>query len=103
MSMLSQGFSVMIYCGIIAPGQRREVIYGLNATDKRFLFKLISTVELTGAKGYDTHMVIHTISHTSDVSLAREFQKHLSNAERKHGVIYQDKLKKVERKGVSCS
>ena len=47
----------------------------------------MSTVKLPGAKGYDTHMVMHTGTRTSYVSLASEFQKHMSNGARKHGVI----------------
>ena len=42
---------------------------------------------------YDTQMVMHTGNRTYDISLAREYQKHLSNAARKHGVIDQVKLK----------
>ena len=41
-------------------------------------------------------MVMYTGTLTSDVSLASEFQKHLSTAARKHGVIDQGKLKKEE-------
>ena len=36
---------------------------------------------------------MHTENRTSDVIFAREFQKHLSNMEHKHGVIDQGKLK----------
>ena len=54
----------------------------------------MSTVQLLGAKGYDTYMVIHTRTCTYDVSLARKFQKHLSNVTRKYGVINQRKFKK---------
>ena len=39
-------------------------------------------------------MVMHTVTHTSDVSLDREFQKHLSNASRKHEATDQGKYKK---------
>ena len=43
---------------------------------------------------YDTQMVMHTGNRTYDISLAREYQKHLSNAARKHGVIDQVKYKR---------
>ena len=52
--MLSQAFSVIIDRGISAPVHGREVIDGLNSIDKRFLIQFISTVQLMGAKGYDT-------------------------------------------------
>ena len=48
-------------------------------------------MQLMGAKRYDTKMVMHTVTRTSDVSLAREFQKHMSHVERKYGVIDQGK------------
>ena len=51
--------------------------------------KLMSTVELPGAKFSDTHMGIYTGILASDVSLTREFQKYLSIAACKHGSIYQ--------------
>ena len=38
-------------------------------------------------------MVMHTGTHTYDVSLAGKFQKRLSTAVRKHGVIDQGKYK----------
>ena len=67
--MLSQAFYVIIDRFISAPGHVREVVYGLNAINIRFPFQLMSTLQLIGAKGYDTHMVIHTGIHTYDVSL----------------------------------
>ena len=85
--MLSQAFYVIIDRGISAPGNSREVVDDINTIDKRFLFHIISTVKFLGAKGYDTQMIIHTGTHLYDVSLARDFQKHLSTAARKHGVI----------------
>ena len=56
------------------------------------------TVQLTVEKGYDTKMEMHTETCTSDVGLAREFIKHLSNAYQKHGVIYKGKYKKLAGK-----
>ena len=51
----------------------------------------MSTVKLPGEESYDTQMVMHTGNRTYDVSLDREFQKHLSNAARKNGLIDQVK------------
>ena len=64
------GIYVIIDRGISAPGYGRKVLYGLNAIEKRFLFQLMSTVQLPGVKGYDTQMVMHTGTCTSDVSLS---------------------------------
>ena len=85
--MLSPDFYVIIGCDISATGHGREVVYGLNSIEKRFIFQLMSTVKLLGAIGYDTYTAMHTGTRTSNVSLASSFQKHLSTASRKNGVI----------------
>ena len=89
--MLSQAFSFIIYHGISSLGHSREVVDCFNAFEKRFIFQLMSTVQLPGEKRYYTQMVMHTGTHAYDFSLAREFRKHLSNASLKHIVIDQGK------------
>ena len=69
LSILSPSFNIIIYHGISAPGQRREVIYGLNTTYKRFIFYLIATVQLPGSKWFDTKIEFHTATQNTDVSL----------------------------------
>ena len=49
-------------------------------------------------KGYDAHMVMYIGTRTYDVSLDREFQKHLSRVSHKHEVIDQGKCKKQASK-----
>ena len=71
MQILSHVFYVIIDRGIITPRHCREVLDGLNAIDKTFLFQLMSTMKLKGENIYDTQMVMHTGTRTSDVSLAR--------------------------------
>ena len=73
------------------PGRGTQVVDGLKYIDKRSIFQIIATVQLLGAKRYYTKMFMHTETHTYDVSLASEFQKHLSTTARKHGVIDQGK------------
>ena len=51
---------------------------------KMFLFQLMTTVQLQDEKLYDTQMVMHTGTHTSDVSLVIIFLKHLSHEARKN-------------------
>ena len=58
MSMFSHSFSVIIDRGISAPVHSIELVYGINTIEKSFLFQLMSTVQLTGANGYDTQMVM---------------------------------------------
>ena len=60
MSIMSQAFSVIINRSISAPGHGREVVDGLNSIEKRFLFQLMSTVQLSGGKRYDKQMFMHT-------------------------------------------
>ena len=51
-------------------------------------------VQLPVEKGYDTHMVMHSGTSNYDVSLDKEYQKYLSHALFKHGLIDQGKRKK---------
>ena len=80
-------FNITIDLGISAPGHDREVVDGMNATYKRFIFHLTATVKLYGSKRFNTPMIVHTATQNTDLSLAQEFQKHLSNAPRKHGIL----------------
>ena len=95
MSTLSHEFYVIIDRGIISPRHGREVVDVLNYIANTFLFQLMSTVQLQGEKRYDTQMVMYTGTRTSHVILASNFQKKLSTAARKHGVIDQGKYKKT--------
>ena len=70
--MLSQAFSVIIDHGISASGHDKEVVYDLNAICKIFFSQLMPTVKLSVPKGYVTHMAMHTVTHTSNVSLSRQ-------------------------------
>ena len=94
-SMLSQAYYVIVDCGVSESWYGIEVVYWINAIYKRFLFQLITTVQLTGSKWYDTHMEIRYTNSTANVSLSRQFQKNLSNTARKHRVINQEKNAKL--------
>ena len=54
----------------------------------------MATVKLPGGKVYGTQMVMRSETSTVDVSLAWEFQKHMTNAAGKSLVIDQVKLEK---------
>ena len=41
MSVMSQTYSIIIDCGISAHGHGKEVVYGLNAFDKRYIYQLM--------------------------------------------------------------
>ena len=77
MSVMSQTYSIIIYRGISAPGHGKEVVDGLNAVDKRYIYQLMSKVQLPGSVIFDLQIKIHTGTEKKDVSLAKEFKDHL--------------------------
>ena len=54
----------------------------------------MSNVQLTASKTFDSQILMHCCTPKKYVSLAKQFQKHLSKEHRKHGVIDQVKYKK---------
>ena len=46
MSVMLQCYSFIIDSGIGAPGHEKEVVNGLNAIDKRYIYQLMSNVQL---------------------------------------------------------
>ena len=66
---MSQCYSVIIGRGISAPGHGKELLDGINAVDKRYIYQLMFS---------DSQMKIHTGNQKYDVSLAKEFQHHLT-------------------------
>ena len=89
MSVMSQDYSIIIDCGISAPGHGKEVFDGINAVGKRYIYQLMSEVHLPGSIRFDSQIKIHTVTEKKDVSLAREFKDHLEGEHRKNGVIDQ--------------
>ena len=71
LSMLSQEFYVTIDCCVRTPGHVRDVVDGLNSTDKSFFFKLMVTVPFPGEKLYDTQMIIHSATSTEYFGLSQ--------------------------------
>ena len=54
MSVMSQCYYIIIYRGISAPGHVKEVVNGLNAVDKCYIYQLISTFQLPGSNIFDS-------------------------------------------------
>ena len=52
MSVVSKCYSIIIDRGISATGHGKEVVDGLNAMDKRYIYQLIFNVQLTGSKTF---------------------------------------------------
>ena len=99
---MSQCYSIIIDRGISAPGNSKEVVDGINDVDKRYIYQLMSTVQLPGSNRFYSHMQMHTGNKKDDVSLANEFQHYLTKCQRKNGVVDQGKYKKIfmERKWI---
>ena len=48
MSVMPQFYSVIIDRGISAPGHGKEVVDGINVIDNRYIYQLMSNVQLPG-------------------------------------------------------
>ena len=60
MSVMLQCCSIIIDRGISEPGHGKEVVDGLNAVDKLYIYQLISNVQLPGSVIFDSYIKIHT-------------------------------------------
>ena len=68
---MSQCYSIIIDWGISAHEHAKEVVDGLNAVDKRYIYKLMSTVQLPASIIFDSQIKIHTGTEKDYVSLAK--------------------------------
>ena len=91
MSVLSQRHSIIFDRGISATGHGREVVDGLMAISKWYVYQLMSTIQLPGSNKFDSQILMHSWTPKKDASLAKEFQKYMSKDDNKHGVIDQGK------------
>ena len=74
---MSKCYSIIIDRGISAPGHGKEVVDGLNAVDKRYIYQLMSKVQLPVSVRFDSQIKIHTGTENKDVSLSQEFKDRL--------------------------
>ena len=95
MSGMSQTCSIIIDCGISEPGHGKEVVDGINDVDKRYIYQLMSKVQLPGSVRFDSQIKMHTGTENIYVSLAQEFKDHLKEEHRQNGVIDQGKPRKI--------
>ena len=66
----------------------------INAIDKCYIYQLMSTVQLTGSKTFDSQILMHSFTQNNGAILAKQYRKHLSKEHFKHGVIDQGKYRK---------
>ena len=88
---MSQCYSIIINQGISEIEHGKEVVDGLNAVDKRYIYQLMSTVQLPGSVRFDSQIKMHTGTEKYDVSLAQEFKEHLEKEHYKDVAIDQGK------------
>ena len=75
---MSQCYLVIIDLGISAPGHGKQVVDGLNAVDKRYIYQLMSNIQLPVSNRFDSQMQMNIDNQNNDVNLAKEFQQHLT-------------------------
>ena len=54
--MLSHAYNIITDCGVGTPGYWREVVDGLNDTDKQCISMLTTTVKIPGEADYYSHL-----------------------------------------------
>ena len=92
--MFSHAYNIAVGCSIGAPVHGKDVVDDLNATEKRFLSMLMTTVKIPGAVTNDSQMVMLTSRSNTDISLSREIQKHISDPTHANQFIDHEKDRK---------
>ena len=62
---------------------------GINAVYKRYIYQLMSKVQLPGSVRFNSRIKMHTGTENKDVSLVQEFRNHLKENHRQNGTIDQ--------------
>ena len=70
----------------------------INTIDKIYKYKIMSNIQLPGSNCFYSHILMNSCTPKNDFSMAKEFQKHLSKKNCKHGVIDQGKYGKISSK-----
>ena len=94
MPVISQTYSLIIHRGMSATGNGKEVVDGLNAVDTRYIYQLMSKVQLPGSIIFDSQIKIHTGKERKYVSLSSKIKNHLEGENCKNNVIDQGKSRK---------
>ena len=71
MSHLFQCHSIIIDQGISAPGHAKEVVDGINTIDRRYMYQLLSNVQLPLSRTFDPQILMYSCTPINDVSLAK--------------------------------
>ena len=68
MSELLQCHSIIIDWVIRAPGHGKEVVNGINDIDKRYMYQLMSNVQLPGSRIFYSQILMNSCTPKNDVS-----------------------------------
>ena len=98
--MLAHAYNIIIDHGVRSPVNVKEVVDGLNNTGKWLLYILMTTVQLSVAADYESQTGKHTSDANTDISLAREFKKHISDPTQAHYLLYHGKDRKHASKQI---
>ena len=82
-----QCYSNIIDCDLGAHGYIKEIVDGINAVDKRYIYQLMSSVQFPGSNRLISHMQMNTGNRKYDKRLVKYFQRHLTKYYRNNGLI----------------
>ena len=97
-----QCLSIIIYQGISAHGHGKEVVDGINEIDKRYIYQLISNVQLPGSKFFDSQILMHSCTQKRMSVWLNNPKNICLRSICKHGVIGQGKYSKKDSK-IKCT
>jgi hypothetical protein len=86
LSILASTYGVIIDRAIGAPGHGKDIVDGLNATDKIYLRKMMCMIGTPEANDGEKRMAAHAMLGDQKMSLAQESARLCSLPERIHGV-----------------
>ena len=69
---------IICFSNLFDTGNEKEVVYGFNVIERRYMYQLMSTVQLPVSKRFEKHIIMRSCTQKKDVSLATEFQKNIS-------------------------
>jgi hypothetical protein len=98
LSLIATEFDLTMDRAIGAPGHGKDIVDGLNATDKMYLKKQMCMIGTPESNDSQKRMEAHSMTETASLSLAEECARLCSRRERAEGVKGDVKLKKREEK-----
>ena len=67
----SQCLSILIDRGISAPGYVKDDVDGINSIYKRYIYQLMSNVQIPGSRTFDSQILMHYCTAKKVVSMAK--------------------------------